>query len=274
MTMIDHLTRMLRRFAPAAREGSDELFTEEQRAVAELMRRRRDVALEQRVHTALGEAARPIIDRCAKPTAILFRQIASPTYEALRFLETAKRLGLQPLFLEYHGDKFVTARNPYKHHLGKMPIEQRRSRNGSMQIRYHTLLDFPAFEGDILADVRSLRGERLIDVHHRALTQVAQVDPETVCVDGTAWFATTGSSARAHYEGILPLFVRDAILFENYLPSGHEGLFVRENVLPAFRTVTHALGAPPLIVRLLPKEEETAEHWDIYPHEVHAAITS
>lgn len=249
-----------------------DLFTDATEAVAELQRRREDAQLERRLHESLGESAGIVLKRCATPTAVLFRQVASPTHEAIHFLELADRLGLQPIFLEFHGDKFVTARNKYKHNLGKMPIYQHTASDGTVHIRYHTLLDFPEFEGDDLGAVQTLDGESLVSFHHRMFKKVTGTDVATLCVDGTPWFSTTGTTAQQHYRGILPLFIRDAILFENYLPNGHEGAFVKKNVVPAFAEVTEAFGMRPLIVRLLPEETETDMRWDIYPKEMDAAV--
>ncbi len=251
----------------------DQLFTDGHEAVRLLRERREDVVLGEKIHTVLGSASQSVLSACAsKPTAILFRQVGTPSRETLLFLETAHALGLTPLILEYHDDKFVSAHNPYKRALGKLPIYYRAGKNGVMAIRYKNICNFAAMEGKSLGKVRCLNNEKLVTVHHQLLESTTHTSVDALCVDGSSWFATMKSTARAHYEGVLPLFIRDAILFENYLTVDYEKTFVKDTVLPAFAEVTNRLGVRPLIVRLLPKDNENDLRWDAYPEEVEQFI--
>lgn len=251
----------------------ESLFTNAHEAVRILTQRQSDRVLREKTHALLGAHASRILDMCNnKPIALLFRQVATPSRETALFLDTAQSLGLTPLILEYHDDKFVSAHNPYKRALGKLPIYYRAGKKGVMAIRYQNICNFAAMEGKPLGKVRCLNHDKLVSVHHELLKELTGYDAESLCVDGSSWFASMKNNARAHYEGVLPLFIRDAILFENYLTVDYEKTFVQNTVIPAFASVMNRLGQKPLIVRLLPQENEQDLRWDAYPEEVQSYI--
>lgn len=243
----------------------DALFTTQREAYGELMRRRKDVNLKKRVVEHLDASAQTVLEKFNAPRAVLFRQVATPTHEILRFLRMAKHMKLAPLILEYYGDKFVSAGNSYKRSLGKMPIYQHTGTDGRDNVRYRTILDFNAYTGKALEKVRCKNGESLIDFHHKILSKLARFNTETQCVDATSWFRGIGGHAEEYYEQFLMLFIRDGILFENYHSTGVERPLVQKTVLPAFRAVSDLYGMRPLIVHLVPPQKELRPFWDSYP---------
>lgn len=251
----------------------DFLFRSLRDAQDELVKRRQDGALENATHALLSRHGAFMLKHFIEPRAVLFRQIATPTHETLRFLRYAKQIKLEPLILEYYGDKFVSARNRYKRSLGKLPIYQHVSANGEVAVKYHTILDFPAVEGRPFYSVKCKHGEPLISYHHRILNQVTQLPIESSCVDATPWFGRIGLAAEKYYEEVFTLFIRDGILFENYFVTPAERPFIESVIIPAYNAVSRRFGMSPLIVRLLPPREELKMFWDAYPKRVERLVT-
>jgi hypothetical protein len=246
-------------------QAFDHLFTGAEAAIREFMRRREDTALTRETHAVLGAAAESLLARMELPTALLYRQIGTPTHEALLFLETAERLNLQPLIVEYLDDKFVGAGNPYKRALGKLPIFQHRGSDGRDMVRYVTRIDFNSFVGKKLSEACCISGMTLVDFHHDILQKVTDEDPGALCFDATNWFVAQGSTAVHYYDALMTLLVRDCIMFENYETSRHLSPFMHNVVIPSFERTETRFGLRPLIVRLLPPDEEDRPFWNSYP---------
>ena len=249
-------------------ETTDHLFVSQSEARATLINRKKDLELKKRVWEEMNPEARTIITKFSSPRAVLFRQVATPTHEVLRFLRIAKHMKLNPVILEYYGDKFVSAGNPYKRALGKMPIYQHTGIDGRDNVKYHTILDFNAYTGKSLSAVKCPSGESMIDFHHKLLDKMSRLNIGTHCADATPWFHALGGMAGKYYEEFLTLFIRDAILFEYFEPTVSEQKFVRETMVPAFQNVTAQFGMSPLIVRLVPKNKEGRKLWDSYPKKI------
>ena len=62
-----------------------DLYTEPHFALTELYRRLKDVSLKKSVHSGLNGFAKEIITKFKRPRAVLFRQLATPTHEIIRF---------------------------------------------------------------------------------------------------------------------------------------------------------------------------------------------
>jgi hypothetical protein len=253
-------------FHPEGRDTDhDFLFISLSDAAAELSRRRRDDALAALHDPFRFSLPANIAAHFTKPRAILFRQLASPTYETLEFLHLEERLNVEPLILEYLKDKFVGANNSYKHALGKMPIHSGMNKHGKDIIRYRTVIDFVQADGKPLLEIPTFTGEPLVVMHHRILGSLTGLDARVHCLDGSDWFADAHAHGRHFYEDVFALCVRDAILFENFHTTEHERTLVSEVVAPAYHETVRRFGVPPLIVRLIPRQEELSRHWDSYP---------
>lgn len=251
---------------------ADDMFTPQAEALFELKRRRRDVSLRAKVREALDPSAEAVIQKLDVPRAMLFRQVASPTHELLRFLRIAKHTHLTPLFFEYYGDKFVSAENPYKRALGKMPIYQHTGIDGRDIVRYENVIDFNSSTGKPLDTIMCTNGLSLIDFHHGLIEKMTRLDVKSHSVDATTWFQGIGGHAGGYYEQFLSLFIRDAILFEQFEPTKAEQQFTHEIFIPAFKKVTSLYGLRPLIVRLVPQNKEGLSFWDSYPTEIEKYI--
>ena len=253
-------------------ETTDHLFVSQNEARATLINRKKDMELKKRVWEKMNPEARAIISKFSSPRAMLFRQVATPTHEILRFLRIAKHMNLNPVILEYYADKFVSAGNPYKRALGKMPIYQHTGIDGRDNVKYRTVVNFNEYTGKALSTVRCISGEPMIDFHHKLLDKMSRLNIATHCADATPWFHAIGGIAGKYYEEFLTLFIRDAILFEYFEPTESEQRFVRETMVPAFQNVTSRFGLQPLIVRLVPKNKEGRKLWDAYPKKIEQLI--
>lgn len=245
----------------------DHLFTEPDVAVRELIRRREDQQLAKDVSAFLGNGT-DISDRVQEPTALLFRQVATPIHETIRFLQLSESLSLKPLVLEYLDDKFVGAGNPYKRALGKLPIFQHTGSDGRDMVRYATMLDFNKFVGKKISEACCISGMTLAEFHHDLLQKITGKSADTLCFDATSWFDSHGHTASNYYDPFMALLVRDCVLFENYEVTRHLTPFMHDVVIPAFERIETRFGLRPLIVRLLPKHEEERLYWNSYPKNV------
>jgi hypothetical protein len=140
--------------------------------------------------------------------AVLFRPVATPNFELLRFAPLASAHSLAPLVMEYHHNKFVSYCNPIKHALARMRFHNGTGRNGGARITALTVADISASTGRILADVTTISGEPLIAFHHHLLSTVGELR-EVALYDASAWLGTHGPTARHYYTRLLSLFIRD-----------------------------------------------------------------
>jgi len=271
-TIIDQLQSLMHlgKFA----ETTDCFFISQNEARGTLIDRKKDRELKSRIREKMNPVAHTMLSKFTSPRAIMFRQVATATHEILRFLRIAKYMNLNPIILEYYGDKFVSAGNPYKRALGKMPIYQYTGIDGRDNVKYHNIVDFNAYTGKPISVVKCKSGESLIEFHHKLLGKMTRLNVEAHCADATPWFQALGGIAGKYYEEFLTLFIRDAILFEYFEQTKSEQEFVRETMIPAFQNVTNVFGLQPLIVRLVPKNKEGRKLWDSYPKKVEGYLTS
>lgn len=241
------------------------LYTEPRIALWELKQRRQDSVLKNHIRQSLGSASEELLKKFSQPRAVFFRQVATPTHETLRFLKLAKQMKLKPLIFEYHDDKFVGAENRSKRSLGKMPIYQHTGSDGREMVAYKTICDFNTSTGKKFKDIVCLNGEKFIDFHHRLFRTLTGLNPKTYSIDASKWFKSAGDKAELYYEKLLTLFIRDGILFENFMPYRSESAFTKSIVIPAFKNLKGLYEVEPLIVRLAPEKEEMRQFWDAYP---------
>lgn len=237
-------------------------------ALKELKRRRKDKDLQRDIANHLSSLSPELMEAFTKPRAVLFRQVATPTHEALHFLKRAKKTKLSPLFWEYYSDKYVSSGNTYKRSLGKLPIYQYTGGDGRDIFTYRRILDFNTCVGKQILDARCLMGNNLIEIHHNLLEKVARVNINDSCVDASAWFKKMGGHAFEYYPLFFALFIRDGILFENFGALPEEQSFLHDVVEPSYQYVKDLFGLDPIVVHLLPPEQESRPFWDLYPKKV------
>lgn len=239
------------------------VYTPLREAVAELERRRADPRLASYVARSLP-AGIPDIMRGRK-SMVLFRHVATSNFEFGRFAERAEALPeLQPLILEFTEDKF-TNRNEGKYFLGRLRFHKDRNRNGEPIVEHVVIIDFNVSNNQPIAALTTCWGQPLVAFHHE-LFQLAYPQLGGSVFDLSDWLRAIGPMARDFYKAFLTLFVRDSILFENFLLDAKELSFTREVVLPAIIQIADECGAKPLIVALEPTEGEGDRYWLSHPY--------
>lgn len=242
---------------------SNFIYTPKNEAVAELARRRLESSTENQVLALVGgDVPNPFRK---EPRAVLFRQLATPNHEMLRFLDITSPLGeIKPLFWEYYADKFTT-QNEFKHSLGKIRIFNGVGKKGGAKIDRFNIIDFNKYDGKRMSEIKTLWEQDLISFHHELFKKTdPQLGSESF-FDASSWLANHGENAGGYYTPFLSLFVRHGILFENFLTSKKEGEFTHRIFLPAFMEVIRKTGLKPLIVPLEPFASEEDEFWICYP---------
>jgi len=238
------------------------VYTPLDEAMTELHRRRMDPRYERRVLRLLkGDVPEPLRNR---PRAVIFRQVFTPNYEIRRFVSIVDSVALRPLFFDHHDDKFV-ANNEWKYHLGNLCFYEGRNPDGSMRKQYRKIIDFNAYDGMRIPEVRTLWGQPLMKFHQALF---AARFPEHVddVYSASSWLAKH-KSAQDYYPAFLLLFIRHGILFENFMLDQKEFAFTRDIFMPAFLSAWRKTGQKPLIVNLEPTDIEGDQFWMCHPHE-------
>lgn len=194
---------------------------------------------------------------------LLFRALATPNFETLRFLDLAKRVGRSPLILELRDDWFTPTVNLSKRRLGKLRIYRTADSSGAGATRSVSVVSFNERGRQRISDLRCGDGSSFIDMHHRMLSAVAgeELSGRVICVKSLGH----SDGPRSHYERIFALCTCFGALAETFSLSDPEGAFTAEVVLPAFEATIARFGAQPAIVELLPHGSASDPHWESYP---------
>lgn len=241
------------------------MYTPLEEAKEEVWKRWNNADLRRRVVAFAADLPEVLIK---EPKAIIFRQLATPNFELLRFSELAQELALIPLCLEYKSDKFCT-RNLDKVLLGKMVFHNGTGKNGGNKTVSTKVINFGDNDMKCFKEIKTLWDEEFIAFHHRIIFQSLD---HIQCKDNTDWFKKMGPKPSTYYHYFLSFFICHGILFENFLLEGDEGKFTREIAWPAIRKVTDHFGLKPLIVRLRPEESEADPYWCWYPGHLEAEV--
>lgn len=234
-------------------------------AVVEAWRKRRSGLFSAMpVETALG-ATVPAVLRGPGPVAVLCRQVGTPNYEMRRVIRLCAQHGIRLVVWEYHKDRFVME-NRDKYALGRLGFYGGLGRNGGRRLEYVRIFDVDAMNGDAFCDIRTYRGETLLDFHHRLLAAECPELGADALFDGSDWFAAHGGSAKNYYPAFVSLFLRHAILFETFvLQDDGQREFTRDVFLPAFQALYQKTGMKPLVVPAEREDWEGDEFWQLYP---------
>jgi hypothetical protein len=193
--------------------------------------------------------------------------LASPNYETRRFIALAELGNLAPVIWEYLDDKFVTS-NPEKYSLGKLSFYYGTGKKGGAKIERTKIVDLQSYNGKKISEVQTLWGDSLVDFHHKILLDTYKEKTKLALFDASRWFHQNGSRADQYYDLFLSFFIRDGLLFENFLLDGAEYEFTEKVFFPAFRRAQNLFGVKPLIVALEPTDIEGDEFWRSYPPEI------
>jgi hypothetical protein len=236
-----------------------DIYTPLEDAKKEIWRRWNDKELRKKVEDFLGGNIPEPFQK--EPRAVLARPITTPDIEHMYFLEVAKQLNLNPCSFEYAEDKFYTI-NADKLALAKMSFYCGKDEQGEDKIDIKKIINFKKAEGQKIKEMETLWGENFIDFHHKILKASAS---GVELFDGSGWYRSMGKNAAEYYPSFLAIFIRNGVLFENFLSDEVEGKFTYNIVLPAFKKVEILFGIKPLIVSLAPVNEASNEYWWCYP---------
>ena len=239
----------------------DEIYTPIKEAREEIKRRWNDEGLKKKVEKFLGGDIPEIFNN--QPFAILGRHVVTPNIETLRFVECAKESGLDLLGFEYLDDRFMTM-NKSKLSLGRMLLLDHKTKSKKDTYDIFNLQDN---NGKKFSEIKTFWGEKLVDFHHNLTVQHI---PDMKTTDMSDWIKKRGKKAIDFYPHYLAMFIRNGILFDNYIIKGHESKFTEGIFLPCYKKIVEYFGIKPLIVQLLPKDNEDDLLWCFY--EMHNII--
>ncbi len=239
------------------------VYTPLDEAIEELKLRRNDSALSKKISEIIkGKIPKPVVNG---PVSVLFRQVATPNYETRRFVSIVKKIeGMGIVFWEYYQDKF-TSNNEWKHSLGKLKFYNGMGKKHGMKVDRVSIIDFNSFVGKKISEVKTLWNQSIVSFHHDFFKKTYGNIGGGKFYDASSWFAFQGSSAENYYTPFLSLFIKDGILFENFMLDTKELSFTRDIFLPAFFEVIRLTGKKPLIVALEQPDTETNEFWLCHP---------
>lgn len=247
------------------REIFDELiYTDIDTAMKELHRRREDPELEKKVKEFLGEIPLPEPLK-EEPRAVMFRQIATPNYETSRFLMAADGIDMKPLFFEIYDDKF-TPENELKKYLLKLIFHTGIGKNNGPKIDTETIADIHVWSGKKFKEINTFWNQSLIDFHHQILKEnYPEHKIDNNLFDGSKWLNMCGNGAKDYYYYFFGLFIKNSILFENFVISKKgERDFINNIVIHSFIKVYNYFGIKPIIVALEPTDIEGELFWECH----------
>lgn len=238
----------------------EEIYTPLEEAKEEIWKRWADKELEEKVNEYLSGKLPPILEK--EPKAISTSHVATPNWAFFHFWENSRKVGLKPLAFEYRDDHFVTT-NFDKVSLAKMVFYHGKDDNGEMITSSKHVIDLGGKEEKRhIKEIDTLWGENFIDFHHRALNAFYE---DIEIYDGSDWYHKLGKDAGEYYKYVFAFYIRNGILFENFLINDKEAKFTKEVILPAFEYVYKKFGVKPLIVPIWPQNESDTKYWWCYP---------
>ncbi len=237
-----------------------DVFTPLEEAIAEITVRRKNPALVAAVRKYLKDDIPPHFDQ-AQPILYLCRHIATPNYEALRFIEIGKPTGLPLVIGEDHKGLFVGS-NKLKRALGKLPILKGLTRHRDEIIEYSTVVNFSESQGYPFNEIKTFFDIPLIEFHHALFKEIY---PSRVTIaDESAWIDRNHrNDLKEQYKRTLALLVAHGIMLESYSPD--EQRLVEAVLVPGFLEITEEFGVRPLICELITEELEEERDWNAYP---------
>jgi hypothetical protein len=242
----------------------DNFYTQLTEARKEIRKRWKNEKLKKKINEFLGNDIPEIFKK--EPRAVFARHVATPNLEHQYFLRKSSVAELTPLFLEYLSDKFSPENAP-KYYLGKTFFIYKKGKNGGYANSCKKLIDFNKSSGKPLNKISLHKNdsERLVDFHHNFLEPTF---PNISRYDISDWYKKKGGKPEKYYKHLLALFLRNGIMFENFLLNEEEINFTKQIVIPSFQEVEKYFNIKPLIVRLLPSSSESDPLWYWYPGSV------
>jgi hypothetical protein len=246
-------------------EDQSELYTNLEEAKEEIWQRWNNETLKKQIENYLKEVPSGFK---VEPRAVLYRNIATPNIEFYHFLKLSEEANLNPVVFEYLNDKLVY-KSSDKYFLCKIYFYKGKGKNGGKKIIPKRIIDFNSAEGKKFSEIKTVWQEGFIDFHHRILHSCGK---GIESIDVSQWSEIKDKAAEQCYQHILSLFVCHGILFETFITNTSEEKFAKKVVLPAFESIVELFGVKPLIVPIVPLDEEVDICWWCYPDYIEKEI--
>jgi hypothetical protein len=261
-TMTDNMEKQIESLCNNREEFNKFVYTPIDEAIKELEKIKCDKKIEEYVEKILKDEVPEIIKKGR--SMVLFRHIATLNYEIRRFIIAADGLEvLNPVIFEYTEDKFNN-RNDWKYSLGKISLHKGTNKKGEQLFECKNIIDFNESNNKPINCVRTKWNQTLVDFHHEIFVKGFPNLKDNI-FDLSKWLHSYGKTAKEYYKPFFTLFLRDGILFENFLLDGKELPFTKEVILPTIMEIFEETGVKPLIVALEPTDIEGDQFWLSHP---------
>ncbi len=261
---------MSKRRNQSSREELNGIYTPLSIAKKEIWKRWNDKKLKKKVKDFLDGDVPEIFKKA--PMAALGRHVLTPNFELLRFRDLSRMINLEPVCLEYLKDKLATE-NIDKYYLCKLFFYNGDSKKGKCRLSIFKVMDLGDIDRKRLSDLKTTWGESLVDFHHE-IADSLDLSRDIRCFDMSDYLKRKGGTSDKYYLYYLCLFICYGVLFENYLLGMGQTGFTEETVLPYFKKVTDIFGLKPLIVPIVPVDDEEQLYWKYYAGPLRDKISS
>ncbi|MFA5871230.1 MAG: hypothetical protein WC858_00755 [Parcubacteria group bacterium] len=252
--MIKHQRRLL--------DELENIYTPINQISQELRERRKNKKLLINVKKNLG-----YIPACflGSPKLVLNRCIAGYDNEAIKFLQTADMMGLEPLHIVYSKDKLYTV-NKDNSSRCKLIIPDLR-KESKTNFKKIIIANSKRYEKHSLKKINTIWGENLVNFHHNLLRYYSR---KSVIYDASRsrWLKLNDTNVRHYYEYFLNFFMYHGVLFEVFLLDKGEREFTLNVVLPTFKKAKKKYGMKPLIIKAFSERESLDDYWWSYPKNI------
>ncbi len=240
------------------------IYTPIEDAIKELDSRQNNQKLEEYTKSIIGVDIPEILKN--NRSMVLFRHVATLNYEIRRFFICADALDdLHPVIFEYTADKFNN-RNEWKFSLGKILINNGLNKKREQMFECKNIIDVNSSNNMPIKSINTKWGQPLVSFHHEIFNKgFPHLKYDINVFDLSDWLEKFGPAAKDYYKSFFTLFLKNGVLFENFLLNKEELPFTKTVVLPAILEIIKETGVKPLIVALEPTNIESDKFWLSHP---------
>jgi hypothetical protein len=237
-----------------------DFYTPLEEAISEIKKRREDPTLMQKVREYLDGDIPSHFDR-EQPILYMARHIATPNYEAMRFVELGKPHGLPLVIGQDRKGKFVS-HNELKRSLGKLPVTKGISRRQDEIVENFTVVDFACEQGKPFCEITTKHGKNLVDFHNSFFQHIYPTEIEIA--DESDWIDRNHrEDLKEHYKKSFALLCAHGIMLEYF--TDDESLLAQQAFGPALAEVQETIGVKPLIMEMVTQDHINTRNWNGYP---------
>jgi hypothetical protein len=237
-----------------------DFYTPLEEAVSEIKERRKDPELLKKVHEYLNGDIPTHFNR-NQPILYMARHIATPNYEAMRFVELTRPYDLPLVIGQDSKGKFVS-HNELKKALGKLPVTKGISKRQDEIIENFTVIDFSCEQGKPFCEIKTKHGKNLVEFHNSFFKHIYPSEIEIA--DESDWIdRNSRDDIKEQYKRQLALTIAHGVMLESFTETEID--IVEKAIGPAFEEVTAHFGCKPFIVEHIDPDLELTRDWNGYP---------